>query len=364
MQEQAFLLEKERLIPWLEDLRKYFQLVGPVDRPGNPAFVEVQSAYEINPDYDLTEMGPQTAIYHTEEKLCTIHMRGGKYEIEVPETAPQQVLFGVHSCDLHAILVLDKAFLKDGMEDRNYRLWRENTVIIGLHCLRVYRQCFCSSMGTGPLFNVKGVYDILLTNLDGGYYLAETLGERALKLMEPLGLERATEDHFEQKRQVGRELEKHFRKKLDTSHVVDSLLNNLDHPVWRRTADQRCLNCTNCTMVCPTCFCYNTKDHMSFDLSRCDRTRYKDSCQELHFAQVHGGNFRNTRTARLRQFVTHKLATWWEQFGCFGCIGCGRCMTWCPTSIDLTTMAKEIMASEKSPAVKEELTHPEKSTGP
>jgi sulfhydrogenase subunit beta (sulfur reductase) len=117
--------------------------------------------------------------------------------------------------------------------------------------------------------------------------------------------------------------------------------------VWKRTAEERCLGCTNCTMVCPTCFCYNLKDYMSFDLASCERYRYWDSCQELHFAEVAGGgNFRFSRMARLRQFVTHKLATWVEQFGCFGCIGCGRCMTWCPTKIDLTEMAKEIMNSK------------------
>jgi sulfhydrogenase subunit beta (sulfur reductase) len=366
MQEQAFLIEKKQLFPWLEELQKEFQLIGPVEQERVPAFAKIQSVKDLNLDYGLTMLGPQVHLYHPEERICTIQERGGKFDVQTVETAPRQVLFGVHSCDLHAITVLDRAFLKKGILDRNYRLWRENTVVIGLHCSHIYPQCFCASMGTGPFFEPKHGYDLLLTDL-GDSYLAETLidpphltssatgtpclkgtgRDRALELLSSLNPAQATQEHFDKKSQIGRKLESQFQKEIDTSHLVDIILRNQDHPVWSQTADSRCLGCTNCTQVCPTCFCYNVKDRISFDLTTCERTRYKDSCQELHFAQVHGMNFRSTRTARLRQFVTHKLATWVEQFGCFGCVGCGRCMTWCPTNIDLTHMAKEIMATEK-----------------
>ncbi|MEW5803575.1 MAG: 4Fe-4S dicluster domain-containing protein [bacterium] len=351
MQGQAFIIEKDQLFSWLEELQQGFQLIGPVEGEGGPAFVRVQSVKDLNIQYGLTMMGPQTYLFPPKERMCTIQERDGKYEVQTMETAPRQVLFGVHSCDLHAILVLDKAFLKPGMEDHNYRLWRENTVVIGLHCPRVYPQCFCASMGTGPFFEPKEGYDFLLTDL-GDSYLAETLGDRALRLISSLNPRLATQEHFDKKSRIDRELRSQFQKEIDTTHLVEVISRNQDHPVWSRTADRRCLGCTNCTAVCPTCFCYNVKDLISFDLTQCERTRYKDSCQELHFAQMHELNARSTRTARLRQFVTHKLATWVEQFGCFGCIGCGRCMTWCPTKIDLTDMAKEIMASEGRQAVR------------
>ena len=38
--------------------------------------------------------------------------------------------------------------------------------------------------------------------------------------------------------------------------------------------------------------------------------------------------------------MTHKLATWFDQFGSSGCVGCGRCITWCPVGIDLTEEAR------------------------
>ncbi|MGA1876331.1 MAG: 4Fe-4S dicluster domain-containing protein [bacterium] len=346
MNEQAFIIERDRFLSWLEGLQEKFSLIGPVDQEGGPAFVRLQSVRDMNLHYSLTMMGPQVFLYRPEERLCTIRKKDHTYEIDIPQSVPPQVLIGVHSCDLHALQVLDEVFIRKSKVDRNYRLWRENTVVIGFHCPSVYPQCFCASMGTGPFFEPKRGYDFLLTDF-GDSYLMETLGDRALEMIAPLQLRPATQDDFDKKSRIGRELEGQFTKKLDTTHLVEIIMRNQDHPVWRQTADSRCLGCTNCTKVCPTCFCYDVKDNINYDLTSCERIRHKDSCQELHFAEVYGGNFRASRMARLRQFVTHKLATWVEQLGCFGCVGCGRCMTWCPTKIDLSDMAKEIMATEK-----------------
>lgn len=342
----VFLIEKERLLPWMDELREGRVMVGPMEEDGRAAFRESRSVGDLILDYGLTMMGPQTCIYRLTEKICTIRRVDGQFEIDKTIKADDQLLIGVHSCDLHALLVLDKAFLSGNVVDRNYRAWREKTIVVGYHCTSVCSQCFCASMGTGPFFKPREGYDFLLTDL-GDEYMVEALGQRAHEAVSHLRLAEPEEKHFRKKDDLRRRLLSQFTKRIDTSRVVEIILRNQDHPVWRRTADERCLSCTNCTKVCPTCFCYNTKDLGDFELKKFDRVRYKDSCQELHFAEVHGGNFRGVRAARLRQFVTHKLATWWEQFGCFGCIGCGRCMTWCPTGIDLTDMAKEIMATER-----------------
>lgn len=344
MANQAFLIEKSRLVPWIDALGREYRLVGPVVEDGIPSFKPTVSAFDLMLDYGLTMMGPQVWIYQLTEKICTLRRLQGAFHAELPERPPAQLVAGVHACDLHGLLVLDKVFLKGRIVDRNYRMWRENTVVLGYHCTRVYPNCFCASMGTGPFFEPQEGCDFLVTDL-GEDCLIETIGPRALSLLSPLHPASAGEQHFARKEQLRRELLSQFEKKIDTSHLVESLLGNPDHPIWKRTAEERCLGCTNCTMVCPTCFCYNVKDLSPLDPDTWDRIRYKDSCQEYHFAQFHGGNFRSTRTARLRQFVMHKLATWQEQFGCFGCVGCGRCMHWCPTCIDLTDMAEAIMAS-------------------
>jgi len=124
-------------------------------------------------------------------------------------------------------------------------------------------------------------------------------------------------------------------RRLDTSDLPELLLDNLDHPQWDEVAE-RCLSCTNCTMVCPTCFCSDVQDVSSLTGEENERVRVWDSCFNPDFSHVHGGNLRPNIRARYRQWLTHKLGAWHGQFGMSGCVGCGRCITWCPVGIDLT----------------------------
>jgi hypothetical protein len=242
---------------------------------------------------------------------------------------------------MHAISVLDRTFVGD-FKDVYYGKARKDTLTVVLNCNQACDSGFCASMGTGPFLQLKDGFDIVLTGKERNY-LMEFGSERGKRVGKKAdGLKKAKKGDFTEKKRIEATAKQSFRKQMDTAGLPELLMRNLDHPVYKRTADARCLGCTNCTMVCPTCYCYNIEDTTSYDLKTTIRSRYWDSCQELNFAKVHEGNFRSSREARLRQFVTHKLATWVEQYGCFGCIGCGRCMTWCPTKIDLTEIAKEI----------------------
>ncbi|MBN8570125.1 MAG: 4Fe-4S dicluster domain-containing protein, partial [Ignavibacteria bacterium] len=132
---------------------------------------------------------------------------------------------------------------------------------------------------------------------------------------------------------------------LITDGVKDLLMNNMEHPQWNDVA-ARCLTCANCTMVCPTCFCNNVEDVNDISGNHTERWRKWDSCFSLDFSKVAGGNFRTSPKARYRQWMTHKLASWIDQFGTSGCVGCGRCITWCPVGIDIT---KEVKAIQDNP---------------
>lgn len=134
---------------------------------------------------------------------------------------------------------------------------------------------------------------------------------------------------------------------LDTTDIKELLYRNLEHPRWDEVAN-RCLNCANCTMVCPTCFCTTVEDMTDLTGQEAERVRTWDSCFTLDFSYIHGGSVRASAKSRYRQWLTHKLASWIDQFGTSGCVGCGRCITWCPVAIDITEEVRAIRESEHS----------------
>ncbi len=135
---------------------------------------------------------------------------------------------------------------------------------------------------------------------------------------------------------------------MDTTGIRELLYENFDHPRWDNVAN-RCLTCANCTMVCPTCFCTTVEDVSDVTGDHAERWRRWDSCFTQEFSYIHGGSVRTSTKARYRQWMTHKLASWIDQFGSSGCVGCGRCITWCPVGIDIT---EEVRAIREAPAAR------------
>jgi len=133
---------------------------------------------------------------------------------------------------------------------------------------------------------------------------------------------------------------------METAGLADLLRQSLEHPHWQEVA-KRCLTCANCTLVCPTCFCANVEDTTDLTGRQAQRVRRWDSCFNYEFSLIHGGPHRASAAARYRQWMTHKLAWWFDQFGTSGCVGCGRCITWCPVGIDITAEAAAIRAQQE-----------------
>jgi formate hydrogenlyase subunit 6/NADH:ubiquinone oxidoreductase subunit I len=136
---------------------------------------------------------------------------------------------------------------------------------------------------------------------------------------------------------------------MDSTDIKGLLYRNREHPRWDDVAE-RCLTCGNCTMVCPTCFCGTVEDVTDLGGKEAQRVWRWDSCFTMDFSYIHGGSIRASPKSRYRQWMTHKLATWIDQFGMSGCVGCGRCITWCPVAIDITEEVHAIRSSEGAAA--------------
>ncbi len=245
---------------------------------------------------------------------------------------PKYAFIGVRACELAAIQIQDGIFMRPDFTDPIYRARRERTVIISINCTHPAETCFCTSMGTGP--RVKDGFDLNLTELDDVFVL--TIGsDLARKLFTDVPFEDARGYALTNVEHKIEHAEQQIRRTLDTKDLPDLILNNLDAPYWNEVG-KRCLSCANCTQVCPTCFCWDTTDTLSLDGQETKRERVWDSCFNPGYSYQAGGNTRPTINSRYRQWLSHKLGTWKQQYGTLGCVGCGRCITWCPAEIDLT----------------------------
>jgi NAD(P)H-flavin reductase len=329
-------------------------VVGPVVRDGALEYGRITSAADLphgwtseqSPGrFDLRHEGARTFavsppaqglkrfIYPALTTLATAERDPTgevRFAATVPE-APRFAFIGVRACDIAGLLTQDRVLAQGAFVDEDYRARREAALVVAAQCTRAWSTCFCASMGTGP--EVTAGHDIVLTELDDGFVIsaATDAGER---LMARLALPAATPAQLTTASAGVAEARASQGPGVAASGLRDRLMDQLDHPRWAEVAD-RCLACTNCTMVCPTCFCSSVGLSSDLDGTSTTMERRWDSCFAGDFARVAGGNFRPRRQDRYRQWLTHKFATWHDQFGMSGCVGCGRCIAWCPVGIDV-----------------------------
>jgi ferredoxin len=270
----------------------------------------------------------------------------GRFEMDEPEPPPRYAFIGVRSCDLHAVAIQDRVFLGDRYVEPDYEARRRDAFFVAVNCGRAGGTCFCASMETGP--RVTAGFDLALTELhdDAGHrFVVEVGSDRGAEVL--AGLERRPPrgDELDAPDRAADRAAAAMGRSLDTTGIRELLYANAEHPRWNDVAD-RCLSCGNCTMVCPTCFCTTAEDTTDLAGTETEHTRLWDSCFTLGHSYVHGGSVRGAPASRYRQWMTHKLASWIDQFGTSGCVGCGRCVTWCPVAIDITEETAAIRATD------------------
>jgi ferredoxin len=300
-------------------------------------------------------------LFPAREPVATLTRDGAGWRQEpaVPDPPPLAVL-GVRGCDLAALNIQDAVFLRDDTADVAYRTRRGRLFIVAVNCRRAAATCFCHSMGCGPAAGPG--YDLAVTETNDRFAI-EPGSAQGAALLEDVAtrttLIPCTPEEVaairEQPRALGRWMQtrptipgESAPRSLDTTGIRDLLYGNLEHPRWAEVAD-RCLACGNCTLVCPTCFCHAVEDVPDLAGDSATLERRWASCFTLDHGRMHGGDARPTTASRYRQWLTHKLAGWIDQFGTSGCTGCGRCITWCPVGIDLTAEVAAIRAADGRP---------------
>ena len=354
-----------RLIPSLE--RRGYQVIGPRVRDGAIVYEPISQLEDLPAGwkdeqeaghYRLTKgdgdalfgytVGPQSwkkFLHPPELRLYELQRNENRFEI-VNHSQPQKryAFFGVRACEIAAIRVQDRVFTEDRFRDPHYASRRQAAFIVAVNCTQAAPTCFCASMQTGP--RVTGGFDLAVTEvLQNEHHIfvieaGTAAGQEVQRELDPSKVspevDRLADEAVERASVQSR--------RMDTTGIRELLYESFEHSRWDNVAG-RCLSCANCTMVCPTCFCTTVEDVSDVSGDHAERWRKWDSCFTQSFSYIHGGSVRTSVRSRYRQWMTHKLASWIDQFGTSGCVGCGRCITWCPAGIDITEEARAIRAN-------------------
>jgi sulfhydrogenase subunit beta (sulfur reductase) len=401
--ERAYVIEAEQMQDLVDVLRRRgYQVLGPIMRDGAIIYDEIETTNDLptgwtdeqsGGTYRLERRNDNALFGYTlgphswkkylnppTQRLWHARREGNGFKlVDEPVETVKRALIGVRSCELHAISIQDRVFLGEpgfpqpasspeerrvpgvsqgggsGREyaDPNYKAQRDGLFIVAVNCGQAGGTCFCTSMGTGP--KATSGYDLALTEVlenKRHYFVVEVGSELGAEVLAEVPCSEASAREVRQAEEIVAKTAGQMGRSMDTAGLKELLYASYDHPHWDEVA-ARCLTCGNCTMVCPTCFCTTLEDTTDLTGEQAERWRRWDSCFTTDFSYIHGGSVRPSPKSRYRQWITHKLASWQDQFGTSGCVGCGRCITWCPVGIDITQEARAIregpMSSVQSP---------------
>lgn len=334
---------------------------GPVTRVSELAAGMVDSQdpgrYRVEPttSSDIFSLvhGPQALkpfTFAPREPLLSIERRGRDQAVHVTEPRGERLAFlGVRACDLAGVRIQDHIFLQGPYGDPYYRARRDGLFMVVVNCTRALPVCFCASMGTGP--RAHEGYDLALTELDDGF-VVEAGSDAGHAVARDLALPAAPDAMMHEGDRKIAACASSQTRRVEGAALPQGLYAAQDHPRWDEVAS-RCLACGNCTMVCPTCFCHGAEDTPDLTGQRSERARVWDSCFTQEHGYIHGKNLRPAIKDRYRMWMTHKWASWIDQFGMSGCVGCGRCLTWCPVGIDPTEELAALMTPRPDASTQE-----------
>ena len=372
LSEQKYILELIHLQKLFDVLgQEGYRIVGPTVQDGAIVYDQLNTVEDLPTGWtDIQEsgiyrlmkredqalfgynVGPHSwkkFLFPPRTRLWQAHRQAEGAQItEEPDETQKMAFIGVRSCELHAIAIQDHVFIQPDFVNTHYQARREQTFIIAVNCSQAGGTCFCASMNTGP--KATEGFDLALTEIvenEGHYFVVEAGTEAGLAVLDQVPHSPADAAQQSAAASAVASATSQMGRQMDTTDIKELLYRNYRNPRWDDVAS-RCLTCANCTMVCPTCFCSTVEDVTSLKGDHAERWQRWDSCFTMDFSYIHGGSVRASTKARYRQWMTHKLATWIDQFGTSGCVGCGRCITWCPVAIDITQEVHAIRESEKS----------------
>lgn len=296
--------------------------------------------YGVGPD------SLKSLVHPARSPVWTMRRRDGSLVVD-PALHPRRTtaVIGTRACDLRGLAVLERTQTGGPHIDPGFEARRGGLFLVAVDCTHPAATCFCGTSGHGPA--AEDGFDMALTEvldrrLGKAEFVVRVGTESGRAIVDRLALQPAPADLLDRVDAAMRSADHALVRELPAN--ADRVVLDADHPHWDVVAD-RCLTCGNCTAVCPTCFCTDMDDHLALDGESAQRTRVWDTCFSQEFSHLGAGPHRASPKSRYRQWLSHKLGTWHDQFGESGCVGCGRCIAWCPVGIDLTAEVESLARS-------------------
>jgi sulfhydrogenase subunit beta (sulfur reductase) len=326
-------LQKKDLSPFLEVISREAQLWAPVAKGDKFVFDQVKDFSRIAMNAVRTIIPPKKIMVPASFNMFHFGEKGYKEDLS---HITDRILFGVHPCDIHGLLILDKLFAQ-AYPDPYYMEARKKTLILGLSCWPD-EFCLCKSTHTDI---IEEGYDLFFTDLESHFlvWIGSSRGDDLVRLSPDFFDENLSDKDIQTYIKWQEERDKAFRSEINFTRMPDLMELKTKAPFWEE-AGAACLACGSCTMVCPTCNCYNVVDKQFLGNRQGQRIRHWDSCTLPEYSEVAGGeNFREHKSQRLRLWYTHKLQAFVSKYGKPSCVGCGRCLVTCPVDINVKSVS-------------------------
>jgi NAD(P)H-flavin reductase/formate hydrogenlyase subunit 6/NADH:ubiquinone oxidoreductase subunit I len=328
----------ENLQPLLERWSKEYQVLAPAEEQGEMLLIPYDSA-KFTLDYINFFLPVKEYLFTQKDRLFKWEKVDNKIPVYSPDEGDyeKRILFGIRPCDAYGIAYMDR-FFQEEFRDNNYALRRAKTRVVAVNCVEIGPNCFCKATGVGP-FAQQG-YDLLLTPMDGGFMVETGTPEAEELLALAADLFTTTDLTLDDKENLLADVEEKFTTELDLGNIHEILDAFFEHPIWAELAT-KCIACTGCTSVCPTCTCFNVVEENQ-DENGGLRVKYWDSCQSASFTRNAGNHNPRDAVSRVRYRIYDKLKYIEERFGFKGCTGCGRCIDACPAFISIVDIVNRL----------------------
>ena len=322
------IMDRSRMPELLRGLSTEYEVIGPKAKDGRFVFGPIDDVADLRLDYDTTLLPPKKLFFPTEDVMMRFDLANEEVTSDEATSTPR-VIFGLHPCDINALLLMDNVFMRD-YEDPYYKARREATLLVGVSC-KPSDTCFCNAWGTDE---VHWGFDIFLTDLGDRYFVSIRSVHGAELLDRYVQTREITAEDTAAFQAVTRTFKESFTGgPLDTAQLPLLLDAKFNSEIWDELGE-KCLSCGACSMVCPTCYCFDVVDRLAPDQKTGVRERRWDSCQFKEFAEVaHGENFRSSRASRIKYRYYHKQWGYLSKFERVLCVGCGRCERSCLAGI-------------------------------